>query len=322
MLDKTKEDTGPSHDALRDEVRALMEREGLTQRHVAEESGIAYGTLTPYMGGTYQGNLARVAGDLQRWLETRRERSRTAAVLPAEPDFVLTPTAEEISGTLSFAQAAQDFAVIVGGAGIGKTRSIKHYAKRASNVWVLTAEDSMKKPSSLLSVLAEDLDVSERRNAFLSRAISSRLRGTGGLVVVDEAQHLSTEAFDQLRTTVLDVGECGVVAAGNESMLARLQGSADKRAQGFAQLHSRVGMRKVQSGAKIKDVCLILAAWGITDAQSIALLKAIARKPGALRVMAKVIRLASMLAGASAADITKAHVERAWAQLSSQQIDA
>lgn len=322
MLDKTDKAPDPIHDALRDEVRALMAREGLNQRQVADESGIAYGTLTPYMGATYKGDLNRVAEQLQRWLETRRERARTASVLPQVPGFFLSPTAEEIHSILSFAQAARDFGVIVGGAGIGKTTAIKAYARRASNVWVLTADPSMGKANNLLSILAEELEVRERRNAFVSRAVSARVRGTGGLVIIDEAQHLESKAFDQLRTTVLDLGECGVAVVGNESMLARLQGSADRRTQEYAQLHSRAGMRKVQPAAKARDICMTIQAWGIEAPEVVRLLKVIGRKAGALRILNKVISLAAFLSGSNAvADITPELVSRAWAQLSSSPIE-
>lgn len=322
MLDITKEDGQALHAAVREETRALMQRDGLDGRAIAKESDLGYSTFQAFLNASYAGNNTGVAEKLQKWLETRKDRAHTSAALPAEIPFILTPTAEEIHGTLSFAQAAQDFAVIVGAAGIGKTRAIEAYQRRASNVWVLTADPSMKKASNLLSILADDLDVRERRNAFISRALSARVRGSAGLVVIDEAQHLQTEAFDQLRTTICDLGRCGVVVSGNESILARLQGSADKRTQGHAQLHSRVGMRKSQTAVKTKDVCLILQAWGVTNDPVVRLLKMIALKPGALRIMGKVIKLAAFMNGGVVADITTSHVERAWSQLSSQTIEA
>ncbi|GLK85721.1 AAA family ATPase [Ancylobacter defluvii] len=321
MLDKTKEDAAIDEAAIREEVRAIKDREGLSWQHIADESGVKHGTLTPFMGNTYRGDTGRVAADLQRWLETRREREHTAAVLPDVPSFIMTPTAQDVLSTLSFAQSAPDFGVIVGGAGIGKTTAIEHYARRNSNVWFLTADPSMEKAANVLSILAEELGVSERRNAFISRAISARVRGANGLVIVDEAQHLEAKAFDQLRTTVLDLGKCGIAVAGNESMLARLQGSADKRTQAFAQLHSRVGIRKMQHASKAADICLLLDAWGISDDDVKTLLKSIARKPGALRIMNKVIRLATMVSAAgSPSSISRKDVNTAWSQLSSVEI--
>lgn len=321
MLDITKEST-VDEAAIREEVRAIREADAASWSDLARESGIAGSTLSAFVGATYKGDNQRVAADIKRWLDTRRERVRTAAVLPAAPDFMMTPTAKDIFSALSFAQAATDFTVLIGAAGIGKSTALDTYAKRSSNVWMITADNLSEKAASLMSVLAEKIGVQERRSTFLGRAISARVRGTGGLVIVDEAQHLDSKAFDQLRTTVLDLGRCGIAVSGNESMLAKLQGSAETRQQAFAQLHSRVGMKKPQHGAKPGDIVMMLDGWGIEAADVRAVLTVIARKPGALRIMNKVIQLAAFIAGTGAAGITVQHVELAWKQLASGALDA
>lgn len=303
-------------EATRTEVRLIMTEEGLTQADIAREAGIPYGTFTPFMGGTYKGDNSGIAVKVRRWLETRRERKRTHAVLPAAPVFVETPTALNIIEIMSFAQVAPDMGVVVGGAGLGKTTAIEKYRKENSNVFVVTAEPCLSTPNNMLSAIADELGVIERRNAFLSRAIVNRLRGAGALLVIDEAQHLSSQALDQLRT-IHDKARCGVIVAGNESVFARLQGGETKGAQ-FAQLHSRVGMRIVQAQPRAKDICALIAAWGIDGSSpEAALLKVIARKPGALRGLTKVVRVASMLASGSAEPLSAGHIRRAWAQLSS-----
>lgn len=318
MLDKTREDI-IDHAAIREQVRDIMEREGLTQRRIATESGVAYGTLTPFLGGTYKGDLGRVAGELQRWLDQREAQAQTHAVLPKEPPFVRTSTAEDIFTILQFAQNAPDFGVVVGGAGIGKTRAITEYARRYPNVHVVTAEPKSSTPHNLLSLIAEEIGMVVSRADRLSREIAGKLRNTGGLVVVDEAQHLTSQALDQLRATVLDRANCGVMVSGNESVYARLQGAGEARNAQFAQLYSRVGMRKTQPTAKAKDIAAILDAWPITDDACRGLLTVIARKPGALRNMNKTIRLASMIAGGEA--ITPSHIKHAWSQLSATALD-
>lgn len=322
MLDITKEETALDEAGIRDQVRAIKEREGLTWQKIADESGIPNGTLTPFMGGTYTGNNGRVAAELQRWLDTRLERARTATILPPIPDFLMTPTAEDIFAALSFAQAATDFTVLVGAPGIGKTTALNAYRRRSSNVWMITADRQTKTAASLLAVLADHMGVQERRSAFVGRAISARVRGSNGLVIIDDAQQLDATAFDQLRTSVLDMGECGVAVSGNASMLVALQGSADTRTLAFAQLHSRVGMKKPQNAAKARDIVMLLDAWGIADAKVRQLLTVIAGKAGALRIMNKVIRLACMLGGTgSVIDIGTKQIEMAWQQLASSPID-
>lgn len=321
MLDVTKE--SPADEvAIRDEVRTIKDAEGASWDGLGRESGVASSTLAAFVAGTYKGDNRRVAADLQRWLFTRRERERTVAVLPKAPDFLMTPTAKDIFSALSFAQAATDFTVLIGSAGIGKTTALEAYAKQAANVWMVTADSLSEKAASIMSVLAEKIGVQERRSAFVGRAISDRVRGTGGLVIIDEAQHLDAKAFDQLRTTVLDLGRCGIAVSGNESMLVKLQGSAQTRQQAFAQLHSRVGMKKPQHAAKPGDITMMLDGWAITSPEVRAVLTAVARKQGAIRIMNKVIQLAAFIGAAGAAGITTQHVEMAWKQLASGALES
>lgn len=308
-------------EAIRAEVREVMGHEGLTYPIVAKETGLAAGTLSPWVGGTYRGDNSKLAHVMQNWLETRRERKRTQAVLPQAPSFVLTPTAENIFSILTFAQMAPDFGVVVGAPGIGKTTAINEYRRRSTNVFLVTAEPTLSSPYNLLSALAIAAGVDEKRNAFISRAIAARMRDASALVVVDEAQHLSSQALDQLRA-LHDVAGAGVVVAGNESVLRRLQGGDGPAAALYAQLSSRVGMRLTQARARARDICDLLAAWSVTDQAELEFLKQIARKPGALRSLTKTLRLASMIAvGAGEARGLK-HMKAAWAQLSAAPVEA
>lgn len=313
--------TAEEQDALRDEVRILMEQDGLKQTEIAKESGIAYGTFTPWLGGTYPGDNNRIARIVANWLETRRERKRTRAILPESPSFVLTETAQNIFNILSFAQTAPDFGVVVGAPGIGKTKTILEYQRRSPNVFLVTGEPTLSSPHNLLAAIAIEAGVEEKRNAMISRAIGARLRGAAALIVVDEAQHLSNQAFDQLRA-LHDLSGCGIVAAGNESALRRLQGGQGTAATQFAQLSSRVGMRLTQSRSRTKDVCAILAAWGVTSKPELDFLKSIARKPGALRSLDKTLRLATMYARQAGDELALKHMQLAWGQLSIAPVEA
>jgi len=305
-------------EAIRSEVRQIVESEGIKLTVIADEAGIAYGTFTPWLGGNYKGDNATFALKVRRWLETRQARGRTQAVLPTAPKFVMTATASKILDVLGYAQTAPDFAVVVGGAGIGKTTAIEAYAERASNVFVVTAEPCLASPNNMLSALADVIAVPEKRSVYLSRAICGRLRGAAALIVIDEGQHLSSQALDQLRT-IHDKAGVGIVIAGNESVYSRLQGN-ERNAQ-FAQLYSRVGMRMTQAKSRARDICALIEAWGIQGEREIALLKLIAAKSGALRSMTKVIRLAHMIAAGDGEDMRERHIRLAWQQLSATPLE-
>ena len=52
--------TPEEHQAVRDQIRAIMETEDKSQAALAKEVGIAYGTFTGWLSGSYQGNNDRI----------------------------------------------------------------------------------------------------------------------------------------------------------------------------------------------------------------------------------------------------------------------
>ena len=299
---------------IRARVREIMEAEGLSQADVARLTGVAYGTFTGWLAGTYAGRNDKIAGDIQIWLAAREEQRQASSKITAAPDFLKTPTAAEILDMLTYAQVMPDIVVVAGGAGIGKTLTVEHYKGTAPNVWIVTMEPCTRTVYPMLGAIAEEMDVGERVMTKLSRAIGRKVKGTGGLLIVDEAQHLDSKALDQLRS-LHDRYRIGIALVGNELVYSRLEGEG--RTPGFAQLFSRIGMRHTQAAPKTADMCVLIKAWGVEDAEEIKLLKAIARKPGALRGMTKVLQVASTLASGAGEARTIKHLKMAWERLSS-----
>jgi DNA transposition AAA+ family ATPase len=307
-------------DAEIEEIRiacqSVMEAEGFSQADVAKLTGIKYGTFTGWFKGTYAGNNSRIAGDVQIWLSGLGERKQAAARTPRLPDYIETPSTREFIDALAFGHLLPEIVIIAGGAGISKTTTCEHYARTNRNVWLATADPSSKGTHGLLVELAEVMDVTEKHAAKLARAICRRVEGTQGLIIIDEAQQLSTEALDQIRSIYDRArGTVGVALVGNEQVYARLEGNGRKAE--FAQLFSRVGVRITQSRPKAEDMCVLIKAWDITDKEEIKLLKAIGRKPGALRGMTKTLQLATMLAAGAGVPRSIEHIKMAWDKHSS-----
>lgn len=314
MSETTKDKTFTDEEQadLRAEVRKIMETEGLNQADIARQSGVAYGTFTAWMGTKYAGNTSRVAAEVVIWLNSRAEKRRSLNRMPKAPDFQMTPSAERFYAILQYAQTAPDFAVIAGGPGVGKTTVCEHYRDNNPNVFMATLEPCSGTVYPMLGELAEVMSIGEKVQTKLSRAIGRKVQGTGALIIIDEAQHADSRALDQLRA-LHDRYGVGILLSGNETVYARLEGEGRKAS--FAQLFSRIGMRITQSTPKPTDMCALIKAWDVTDGEEVRLLKAIARKPGALRAMTKTLKLASMLAvGAGEARGIK-HIKQAYAQL-------
>ncbi|MBR0681950.1 AAA family ATPase [Roseomonas eburnea] len=304
-------------EAVRVRIRATMAERKMAMTDVSRQVGIPYGTFSSWMGGTYKGRNASIAEQVMHWLNGLEAADRTRALAPRAPAFVATPTADAILATLEHAQYMPEMVVVTGAPGVGKTSSARWYAARNANVWMITAEPTMSSPRALLDELAEAIGVTERglSSQKLSRSLGKRMTGSQGLILIDEAQHLTSQTLDQLRM-FHDQAGIGIALLGNESVYARLEGGT--RAAQFAQLYSRVGMRLQRPRALKGDVEKLLDAWGVAGKEERTLLQTIAKRPGALRNLTKALRMAHMLAGAEGAEaMGENHIRMAWERLSS-----
>lgn len=304
---------------MRQAVKAIQESEGLPLTEIAKLCGIAYGTLTPFMTNKYAGNNEGLASRIKRWIDSRTAHRRTKSILPKAPAFIATPTAVAFMASLEHAQAAPDIVVISGGAGVGKTSAICEHKRTAPNVWVVTARPSLSTVQPVLEEILAVLGVTERAPTRRTSAIIRRVDGTGGLLVVDEAQHLKTEALEELRS-IHDATGIGMAFVGNESVYNRLEGQA--RQPQYAQLFRRIGLRTRRTQPLSADIAALADAWNVSGAAERRLLHTIGKKPGALGGLTKVMRLAHVFALGDADEdpprITESHIARAWSRISDQ----
>jgi DNA transposition AAA+ family ATPase len=299
-------------DALRGRVDVLLREEDITRRQMAAESGIAYGTLTPWLGGTYAGDGSNVASRVQIWMEARAKRQAVRPVLVG-PRFVATPTAEAILNVLSHAQHMPDMVVITGAPGTGKTSAACQYTRSNPNVWKLVADPSLNTVRALLGALAGLLNTYDQGSQYrISASIRNKLLNTGGLIVVDEAQHLNSAMLDQLRAFHDQCG-VGIALLGNEAVVGKLEGG--RKSAEYAQLYSRVGMRLKRPKPLKGDVEALLDAWGVEASDVREQLRAVARYAGGLRNLQKCHRLATMIAQNEGRTLAVEDIRLAWERL-------
>jgi hypothetical protein len=302
-------------DDLRDRIKQMCEHDArLSQSAVAREAGLSAATVSQWMAGKYAGDNVAIEKKLLLWLEAHLAREAEASQLPPGPGYVPTHTAERVSSALRYAQLAGDIAVVYGGAGLGKTCAIEHFRQRAPNVWVATMSPATRGVVTCLQRVCDALGMPNLAGgaATLDRAIARRVRDTRGLLVIDEAQHLTAEALDQVRSIHDETG-IGVALVGNETVYARMTGGI--RAPYLDRLHSRIGKRVRLQRATEADIDDLISAWGVQDSACRSLLVDIATKPGALRGLTKCMRLASTYAKALKRAVCCADVKKASREL-------
>ena len=281
---------GPLVDAVRDAIAA----DGLTQAAAAERMGVGASALNQWLGGKYRGDVDALSRAARQWLDDReRGRSLTAA-LPEPPAWVETPISRRVAGALSYGHSAGDLVAVIGPPGTGKTVACMRYAAARNTAWLVTASPATRSVSACLRRAAEATGITA--GAYvpgIEAALADKLRASRGILVVDEANHLRTDAIETLRA-LHDASGCGLALVGTSVLWDRLSGSASRRPDEFAQLQSRVGRRVTVPAPSAEDADAYCAGWGEGRIESSArpLAREIAASPGGLRALAKSLRLA------------------------------
>lgn len=221
----------------------------------------------------------------------------------AEPEWVNTPTSLEIDSALQYAQSHPTIALIHGGAGLGKTLTVRRYQDQnshkvnghRSNVYLISAHPAMKTVTSVLLEISKAIGRGDDacRSDTLARRIEETLR-FGDLLIVDEAHDLEIDALNMIRYFHDSVG-IGLAYLGNDEVHTRINGRGRKAAM-LGPLSSRVGVRCNIPHPRKEDVTAILSAWKVNGSKELEIGLQIGQGRGGLRSLTQVLRQATAIA--------------------------
>lgn len=303
-------------DAERQWLVAHKADTGLSWAELAPRVGIKAGTISPFATNSYAGDNQRIAEAVYRYRQTLSSQASLAIELPEPPPFFPTPTSRQIETMLKIAQRGR-ITVVAGGPGASKTQTIKQYQAAMSNVWVATMKPSTAGVNTMQIKVLEALGELNAKGTplALSMKIESIVRNTGGLLIIDEAQHTSEKALEEIRSWHDETG-IGICLVGNEEVLTRL--TLGNKRDAFARLASRVAQRLIFPGPVDGDALALATAWNVTAEDQRAFLVDIAKKPGGLRTCTMLMETAWMLAVSDGVALSIGHLRDGWAHLSSQ----
>ncbi|HEX2882270.1 MAG TPA: AAA family ATPase [Polyangiaceae bacterium] len=273
---------------LRERVQACLTDTGTSLRACASEIGFNHGILSRWLGGTSKTGDAKLEAALGEWIG--RAFPKDPAIVDA---YVETSGAERVYSALAFAQVNQDMVAIYGQPGNGKTRAIHQYRMQQRNAWLSTMSPAVAGVVPVLEEIAESVGIKNLPGGArrIVKAIHTRVAQRRGLIIIDEAQHLSMGAIETIRS-IHDATGVGIALVGNEAGYARITNPG--RGAHYAQIQSRFGLRIHLPKPSVTDVRIMAKARGVKSAEAVEILEAAAMLPGALRGVSKIIRLASV----------------------------
>ncbi|EBM5716920.1 ATPase [Salmonella enterica] len=216
------------------QLKDVMDTHGYSQGQVARAIGRSSATMNQYLQGKYNGDIADMEERISNFIRRVREKQNALRI---DERFVSTPTARKGLEVLAYAHQECEICVLYGAAGLGKTITLKEYARRDDAVIFIEADPSYT-ARTLLEELCGRLRLSKNGNIHtLIDLCVEKLKGTGRLLIIDEAELLPYRALEVIRR-LHDKAGIGVVMAGMPRLITNLKG---KRGE-FAQLYSRVAL--------------------------------------------------------------------------------
>ncbi|EAV8178483.1 ATPase [Salmonella enterica] len=216
------------------QLKDVMDTHGYSQGQVARAIGRSSATMNQYLQGKYNGDIADMEERISNFIRRVREKQNALRI---DERFVSTPTARKGLEVLAYAHQECEICVLYGAAGLGKTITLKEYARRDDAVIFIEADPGYT-ASTLLEELCGRLRLSKNGNIHtLIDLCVEKLKGTGRLLIIDEAELLPYRALEVIRR-LHDKAGIGVVMAGMPRLITNLKG---KRGE-FAQLYSRVAL--------------------------------------------------------------------------------
>ncbi|EDW0929671.1 AAA family ATPase [Salmonella enterica subsp. enterica serovar Gaminara] len=216
------------------QLKDVMDTHGYSQGQVARAIGRSVTAMNQYVQGKYNGDIADMEERIGNFIRRVREKQNALRI---DERFVSTPTARKGLEVLAYAHQECEICVLYGAAGLGKTMTLKEYARRDDAVIFIEAD-----PGYTARTLLEELcgRLKQNKNGNIHTLIDlcvEKLKGTGRLLIIDEAELLPYRALEVIRR-LHDKAGIGVVLAGMPRLIVNLKG---KRGE-YAQLYSRVAL--------------------------------------------------------------------------------
>lgn len=272
---------------LRERFALYLKQSGASQSAAAKSIGMSSAAVSTWLNGKYAGDVRGLEEKIEAYLRLQENRRADKKLQIA---YVRTQSGRRIADTLHLAHSECEPVVVYGQAGLGKTAAVADYAAKNPDVLLIEADPTYT-AKVVLKKLAEQAGADAKGNLHeLMEGVIGRLKDSGRLVIVDEAELLPLRSLECLRR-IHDKAGVGLALVGMPRLLVNLCGSRGE----LKQLFSRIAF-KLDLGDETADTELAQIAESSlkgADAATIAELVTAAR--GNTRRLVKLLRGVSRL---------------------------
>lgn len=277
--------TNTVNKALQQKLAEFKAKSGMNQTMLARGIGVSPASISMYLNNTYAdkgGKYETIEPKIEAFLEVQESKAQREELVLG---FVSTKTTRRISEVMRDAHEAGDTVVIYGQAGLGKTQAVKNYCEKNPAAILIEAN-----PSFTALVLMRKLAAAAKVSTVgslndLFESVSDRLRDSGRLIVVDEAENLPLRALEIIRRLHDDTG-CGLVLSGMPRLVANLRGKHGE----LVQLYSRVSVALNLGDSMPDEELEEIARAAMPEADDATIAELVKQSNGNTRRMSKLMR--------------------------------
>lgn len=228
---------------LQDELKQLIKEKEYTLSYVSRAINMSNATLHLWLGESYTGNVKKINEAVRNFLEIEKLREKKISI-----EFVNTSIVEDVYDVARICHVDGEIGVCCGEPGVGKTYAVKKYAIENTDV-ILIEADLGYTTKVLFSEIHKKVGFDGLGTIHnMLQDIITKLKSSGRLIIIDEAEHLPYKALDLLRR-IYDKANIGILLVGMPRLIMNLRG--EKRQ--YAQLFSRVGISTKLTGLTPAD---------------------------------------------------------------------
>jgi len=226
----------------------------ISQSRCASQIGVSPAKLSQWLAGKYPGDVADVDIRVHEYLSRETERATSHRWVS---QFVETTNSRNIDALCRLAHLDGEICVCTGEAGTGKTEAVRRYAAQNKGAVILVEVDPTYSRQTMLRKLHQEVGLSG--TGAIDRMFDdcvAKLKDTGRLLIVDEAEYLPTLALDILRRLHDHTG-IGIALIGLPKLIEVMRGMYRDNAQ----IYSRAGHYLKLTTLTVDDTAHIAAAY-------------------------------------------------------------
>lgn len=268
-------------------LRAYKQENNLTQAALALELGCAEATVSKYLG-------EKPHGDVKRFEETALDIINNAALRKQIKILLFdTAMAQKVHGACQLARKLNDFVLVSGPAGIGKSCGAESYLFANPATILVTAAVWNMGWIAALNLIWCSIETKWNGQTKKADYLVNRFRGSNRLIIVDNAHRIRKSGFKFL-FDFHDATQCPFVLIGNPEVIETIK----ENDQHFSRIgrHTKITVNDIEEPNVYADRMIKTFAPRFADCRDLAVKLLLKPGHGHLRTLRKILNDAEEMA--------------------------